>query len=221
MHTIHWTAREWQLVEAKINDPACNPPPRVVDSAQRATLPPHRWRPRTALYGRHNRAHYRGEFALARMRNAEARALADRQRLADAEAAQIRLEKRQAELAAELEDIKRRMAEPKPVLHVPEAPQMLRPQRVDIVGLIGQQVTHVKRLLPAELQGRVHFVLADDAAGLRNPAKLAVIFTSFVNHSAEEKYIAAGSTVVRVRTRSAGAAIPAVNQLIGKEKHSG
>ena len=212
MH-IHWTMREWQLVEAAINDPACNPSPRAIDAAQRATLPPHRWRPRTALYGRHNRAHYRGELTLARMRNAEARALADRQRLADAEAAQARLEARQAALARELEDIKRRMAEmPRPVRPHEEARQAARASRIDVVGLIGQQVTYVKQLLPPELAGRVHFVLADEVSRVRSPAPLAVLFTSFINHDAEDKY--ASSKIIRVRSRSAGSALPAIRALV-------
>lgn len=213
MH-IHWTMREWQLVEATIDDPSCNPSPRAIDAAQRAALPPHRWRPRTALYGRHNRAHYRGELTLARMRNIEARALADRQRLADAEAAQARLEAHQQALARELEDIKRRMAEmPKPVTRPhEEARQAARATRIDVVGLIGQQVTYVKRLLPPELQGRVHFILADDISRVKSPAPLAVLFTSFINHDAEDKYSA--SKILRVRNRSAGSALPAIQYLI-------
>lgn len=220
MHTIHWTMREWQLVEAAIDDPACNPSPRAVDSAQRATLPPYRWRPRTALYGRHNRAHYRGELALARMRNVEARGMADRQRLLDAEAAQRRLEAQQAALALELEDIKRRMAEmPKPApLPVKDESCKQKTQRVDVVGLIGQQVTYVKNLLPEETRDRVHFVLADDVDRVRNPAPLAVIFTRFVSHNAEDKYLSSGAEIVRVRTRGASAAIPAISQLLDKVK---
>ncbi len=222
MHTIHWTMREWQAVEAVINDPACNPSPSAIDAAQRVALPPHRWRPRTALYGRHNRAHYRGELALARMRNAEANLLADRKRLEDALAAQKQLEQRQANLARELEDIKRRVAEmPKPARPHEEARQATRAQRVDVVGLIGQQVTYVKRMLPAELQSRVHFVLADEVHRVRNPAPYVVVFTQFVNHDAEDKYAAAGSEIVRVRTRGASAAIPAIEQLLNKEKRNG
>lgn len=217
MHsTIHWTMREWQLVEAQINDPACNPSPRDIDAAQRVALPPHRWRPRTALYGRHNRAHYRGQLALARMRNAEAGRLADHQRLLDAEASQKRLQARQEELARELEEIKARVAampKPAPRPHE-EVRQAARAMRIDVIGLIGQQITHVKSLLPPEARGRVHFVLADDIHKIRNPAPTAVLFVRFTNHDAESKY--AGSRIVRVLTRSAGAAIPVIERLLNE-----
>lgn len=219
MHsTIHWTMREWQLVEAKINDPSCNPSPRAVDTAQRLALPPHRWRPLTSLYGRHNRAHYRGEFALARMRNIEAGRLADHQRLLDAEAAQARMQARQEAMARELEEIKARVAAmPKPERHCEEEQHSTRTMRIDVVGLIGQQVTHVRKLLPDHIRHRVRFVLADEISSVRSPAPAAVIFVRFANHSAEDKY--AGSNVIKVHTRSAGAAIPAIEQLLNEVKN--
>lgn len=215
MHTIHWTAREWQLVEAAVPEKFdCNPPPRVLDAAQRVCLPAHRHRPRTALYGRIARAHYRGELLLARMRNREARAIADHQRLLAAEAAQRRLEKQHADLQRELAEIRARVeAMPKPERIVEIHTSAPRAPRVDIVGLVGQQVTFVRKHLPDNVS--VRFVLADDAARLRDPAPAAILFARFISHTAEDKY--AHSKVVRIYTRGAGAALPALDELLKEQ----
>ena len=48
-------------------------------------------------------------------------------------------------------------------------------QRVDVVGLIGQQVTYIRTCCPKKRATALRFIQRDDVDGVRNPAPLAVI----------------------------------------------
>lgn len=218
-HRVCWTSREWLTVLSALppmGDRA--PTPAQMDAAQRAALPPDRWRPRSVFSGRLNRAVLLRELNLARARQRQeptllqklaARLVKLRQEL-DAVNAQIAalpprvIEVRHAEPVEELPLVT--APSPSPVEFLPP------PVRVDVVGLIGQQVTRVRRLLAEErpdlLRG-VRFVLVDQTP--RDPAARVVLVTQFVNHSMQAKY--AGSRRKLIPKPTARRVVTAMSEL--------
>lgn len=188
-----WTGREWQLVASVLPPSALRPTPKQIDTAQRSVLPLDRHRPITSLYGRHNRAHYMAEIALARMRN-EQMSLERRAHIAslrvqlaeiDRQIAELRREEAERPVLAQPEDPE---PAPLPVVIAAVQPAVPKLNRVDVVGLIGDQVQRVRRELADDVCAVTRFIDTDALRRMSDPAGSVVLISSFVSHSAQAMY---------------------------------
>lgn len=101
-----------------------------------------------------------------------------------------------------------------PAMVLPPGASLPKGLQLDVVGLIGSQVTEVREKLNGYAAG-IRFINADDVGGW-TPRGTVVLNTKFISHNAEDKCRKAGVRPIRVQG-GAGAILNAIRTLFENE----